>query len=536
MAFRRRLGRRYSISVLLIALVLVSAFGWLWSVLGHGRAAGTRAATKPAVTGAMGSSGQPVSLSDDPLGVNTALGHYIHAADTSASGGLDVIQPLLVAAGINLMRFGDGSRADFYDWQTNTDIQNCLPDNPTASFTGSCATSDSLDFSQFSRQARAIGADSFVTVNYGSGTPALAAKWVTKAKTTSGEGVKLWEVGDENYGCWEVNNELAGPPENFAGYMPNENPTCPQTTQGNAQGTQTLATSYAVNALKFLRAMKEADSSARIGVPWAFGSGVDGAAVPDNDEWNNTVLGTDGRYVSFVDAHYYPFEFGGSTGTGGNPTDQQVLRALFQIPALGGQIRRELAKYDPTAGFIVGETGVSNYETTTVCTPTGALFAAGDVLSWLAAGAKSVDWWDTNHYGSTTQSCTGSEFSLFTSSSPPAPEPPYYGYLLASKLARPGAVLGAIKTSDPADVLAYESVAPGGRHVVAFINTNTGSTKRVTYHTFASLGDGTLTTYGYRAGNQNADNPKVVAGITPASSVANRITLPPESMTILETR
>ena len=536
MPFRHKLGQRHSISVLLIALVLVAASGGLWSVLGHGRAAGTRAATKPPVTRAMASSGQPDPLSGDPLGVNTALRDYIDAAHTAASRRLHVIQPLLAAAGISLMRYGDGSRADFYDWQTNTDLQNCLPGNSTASFTASCASSDSLDFTQFSRQARAIGADSFVTVNYGSGTPALAAKWVTKAKTTSGEGVKLWEVGDENYGCWEVNNELAGPPENFAGYMPNENPTCPQTTQGNAHGTQTLATSYAVNALKFLRAMKKADSTARIGVPWAFGAGVNGAAVPDNDEWNNTVLGTDGRYVSFVDAHYYPFEFSGSTGTGGNPTDQQVLRALFQIPALGRQIRRELAKYDPKAGFMVGETGVSNYETTTVCTPTGALFAAGDVLSWLAAGAKSVDWWDTNNYGNTTQSCTGSDLSLFTSSSPPAAEPTYYGYLLASKLARPGAALGAIKTSDPADVLAYESVMPGGRHVVAFINTNTASTKGVTYHPFASLGDGTLTTYRYSAGNQNAHNSKIVTGTTPASSVANRITLPPESMTILETR
>ena len=39
----------------------------------------------------------------------------------------------------------------------------------------------------------------------------------------------------------------------------------------------------------------------------AFGSDVPGASVPDNSEWNNTVLGADGRYASFVDAHYYPF-------------------------------------------------------------------------------------------------------------------------------------------------------------------------------------------------------------------------------------
>jgi hypothetical protein len=561
MAVPHRLGRRHSLPVLSAAGVAVlAAAGALAPAAAAGTTAGTTtvaaaattraAAMTRAVTGATPSSGEPVPLSNDPLGVNTAPWDYIYAADTSAGGGVDTIQPLLKAAGINLMRYGGGSWADYYDWQTNTDIQGCLPGDSTAPFTGGCAASDSLGFTQFSQQARAIGAGSFVTVNYGSGTPALAAQWVTQAKTTSGQAVNLWEVGNENYGCWEVNNELAGPPENYAGYTPNtysdvngvyENPTCPQTTQGDAQGTQTLATSYAVNALPFLRAMKNADPAARIGVPWAFGAGVGGAAVPDNDEWNNTVLGADGKYVSFVDAHYYPFSFsgstgGGSTGTAGNPTDQQVLQVLFQIPSLGSQIRGELARYDPKAGFVVGETGVSNNETTTVCTPAGALFAAGDVLSWLAAGAKSVDWWDMNNYGNTTQSCTSADFGMFTSSSPPAAETPYYGYLLASKLARPGAVLGAIGTSDPADVLAYESAQPGGRHVVAFINTNTSSAETVTYNAFASLGGGTLTTYSYNAGNQNVANSTIVTGTTPASSVAGGITLPPESMTILQTR
>src|SRR3984957_4826711 len=208
----------------------------------------------------------PSLLSAAPLGLNTAPWDYIYAANTSASGGVDVIQPLLQAAGIDMLRYGGGPYADYYDWQTNTNIQNCLPDDATASFTSSCSSSDSLDFSQFSQQARAIGAQSFVTVNYGSGTPAEAAAWVAQAKSTAGQGVALWEVGNENYGCWEVNNELAGPPENFQGYTPNtpppvngvyENPTCPQVTQGDAAGTQTLATSYAVNASQFLTAMKK---------------------------------------------------------------------------------------------------------------------------------------------------------------------------------------------------------------------------------------------------------------------------------------
>jgi len=483
----------------------------------------------------------PALLSPAPLGLNTAPWDYIYAADTSASGGVNVIQPLLQAAGIRMLRYGGGSYADYYDWQTNTNIQNCLPDDATASFTSNCSSSDSLDFSQFSQQARAIGADSFVTVNYGSGTPAEAAAWVAQARSTAGQGVALWEVGNETYGCWEVDNELAGAPENYQGYTPNtyttvngvyENPTCPQTTEGDAAGTQTLATSYATNAQQFLTAMKAADPDAQIGVPWAFGSDVPGASVPDNSEWNDTVLGTDGRYVSFVDAHYYPFSFSGSTG-GANPTDQQVLQSLQQIPALYREIRTKLAAYNPAASVVVGETGVSNNETTTVCTPAGALFAAGDVLSWLAAGAKSVDWWDMNNYGNTTGTCVNPDYGFFTSSSPPVAETPYYGYLLASVLAKPGAQLGTLSTSDSSDVLAYQSLLPGGKLAVAFINTSTSAAETVAFH--APL-LGTLRTWSYSVGDQNSANSNIITGTAPAASFAHGITLPTESVTVLETQ
>src|ERR1700722_1139543 len=491
-------------------------------------------ASASAVTG-------PSLLSAAPLGLNTAPWDYIYAANTSAGGGVDVIQPLLRSAGITMLRYGGGSYADYYDWQTNTNIQDCLPDDATASFTSSCASADSLGFAQFSQQARAIGAESFVTVNYGSGTPAEAAAWVAQAKSTAGQGVALWEVGNETYGCWEVDNELAGPPENFQGYTPNtyttvngvyENPTCPQVTEGAAAGTQTLAASYAANAGQFLAAMKAADPAARIGVPWAFGSDVPGALVPDNHEWNNTVLRADGKYVSFVDAHYYPFTFSGSTG-GANPTDQQVLQSLFQIPSLYGEIRSELNAHAPWASVVVGETGVSNNETTTVCTPAGALFAVGDVLSWLPAGAKSVDWWDMNNYGNTTASCVNPDYGMFTSSSPPVPDAPYYGYLLASVLAQPHALLAALRTSDASDVLAYQSLLPGGKLAVALINTDTSAAQKVTFH--APL-FGTLQTWSYSAGNQNSGNSNIVTGTAPAASFAGGITLPAESVTVLETR
>ena len=493
--------------------------------------------------------GPPATVGPIALGLNTAPWDYEYAAPVSKGGGEDVIQKLLPAAGVDLMRYGGGSYADYYDWQTNTDIQSCIfdsfsqpasswPYDTTAPFTGAaCDGNDSLSFDQFSAQAKAVGAQSFVTVNYGSGTPALAAAWVAHAQSTPGDAVALWEVGNENYGCWEVNNWLSSYPEYFQGYKPNDyvagvNATCPQTVQGDATGTQTLATSYAVNAKPFMLAMKDADPSAQIGVPWAFGNTVGGAAVPDSSEWNDTVLGEDGDLASFVDAHYYPFSFYGGTG-GPNPSDQRVLQALMSVPSLYKEIKSTLATYDPRAQVVVGETNVSNNETTTVCTPTGALFAAGDVLSWLAAGAESVDWWDMNNYGNAASTCTSPDYGMFSSGAPPFAETPYYGYVLASILAKPGARLSPLATSDPADVVAWQSELPRGGEAVAFLNTNTSAPETVTFGPVPPL-VGQLETWSYSAGVQNPTESEIVHGTTTATSLAKGLTLPPESLVVLE--
>ena len=226
----------------------------------------------------------------DSCGVNVAPWDGVYAVPLSEGGGEDVIQSLLPASGIDLMRYGGGLYADYYDWQTNTDIQTCIYGNPEGSFAGapfpydttapfqgvSCDSTDYLPFGQLSSNAKAVGAQSFVTVNYGSGSPALAAAWVADAKLTPGDSVALWEVGNETYLCSEVTNWLAHYPEYFLGYdpdlgyTPSVADTCLQATQqqGTAAGLQTLANTYAVNARPFLVAMRDADPSAQMGVPW----------------------------------------------------------------------------------------------------------------------------------------------------------------------------------------------------------------------------------------------------------------------------
>jgi len=474
-----------------------------------------------------------VQLPTAPLGLNVTPWDYVYAADTSAGGGVNVIQPLLKSVNIGQLRFGGGAYADFYDWRSNTSIANCLPNDATASFTSSCASKDPLSFSQFSRQAKAIGAESFVTVNFGSGTPAQAAAWVATAARTPGESVALWEVGNESYGCWEVDNELARPPSNYRGYKPSangaNNATCPLNSEGDADGMHTLATSYAANAQRFMRAMKAADPSVQIGVPWAFGTSVKGAGIADSNEWNDIVLTADAKFVSFVDAHYYPFNFLGSLG-GHNPNAQQILAALRRIPALYQGIRATLNIYAPTASVVIGETAVSNSETSTSCTPIGALFAAGDVLSWLAAGAQSVDWWNMNNYGNKTSTCVNPDYGLFTSSDPPTVETPYYGYLLASKLAQPHALLSTLATSDPGDILAFQSALPDGKGAIAFINTNTESGRKITFHASTALSS-TL-----RIWNYGLHTPKVITDTIPAASISTGIRVPAGSMIVLATQ
>ena len=300
--------RRALYTVAGAALTIIAAVAVALATTAHGTpdAAPAAAKTKLRPVTLLPVTLPPVTLSTAPLGLNVGPWDGVYAANTSTSSGM---QSMLKDAGIGQFRYGGGSFADYYDWQTNTDAAKCLPVVTPASFTSNCASTDPLGFSQFSQQARAINANSFVTVNYGSGTPAEAASWVTQAKDTPGEGVALWEVGNENYGCWEINDELATAPTDYQGYRlagtssdgtPSE-PNCPQHTEGEAAGTQTLATSYAAHAKLFLQAMKAADPSAEIGVPIALGQSVPGSNVPYNSEWNSTVLPAVAKDISFVD-------------------------------------------------------------------------------------------------------------------------------------------------------------------------------------------------------------------------------------------
>jgi alpha-N-arabinofuranosidase len=92
------------------------------------------------------------------------------------------------------LRFPGGSISDVYHWKTN------MSEGQTFEW----ATS----FDDFANIAKVTDAQVFITVNYGTGTPEEAADWVRYANRTKRLGFKYWEVGNENYGTWEADNNI----------------------------------------------------------------------------------------------------------------------------------------------------------------------------------------------------------------------------------------------------------------------------------------------------------------------------------------
>jgi len=412
-----------------------------------------------------GSGSATLSGSLDPLGANTA------AWDTNYTD--PSIASQLSAANVGLMRYPGGSYADDYFWQTNT-------------YEG---TTDPVDFAQYSSTTDSItDGQKFVTVNYGSDTAADAGAWATQAET-AGEGVSLWEIGNEEYGSWETDDH-SGPH---------------------------TATSYASNALAYMQAIKAVNSSNQVCYDYAMdpslssGSGVDGYQT-----WNDTILLADAADINCADVHWYPIE--------GTPTEsvQSIMSTVDNIPQAASEIGSAFASYDPSAYFVVGETGISNAANAWNEEPVGALYAAANAMEWLSFGARSVDWWDVQNYGSET-----ADFGLFSSGTSGEPTvdtpfPPYYGYELASLLAVHGASVGTLVIPTP-NVYTYYSVLPNGTYNVMLVNADPSNSYTVPTSSLG-LTSSSETSYTYSAASPS---------ISSSSLSGTSVTLPAESVVVL---
>lgn len=419
------------------------------------------------------------------------------------------IPPLLKAAGVNALRYPGGSYSDIYNWQTQT-----------AAAGGYVAPNTS--FASFMTTANAAGARPVITVNYGTGTPSLAASWVQAAASDS---VGYWEVGNEVYGNgtyganWETDahceTSLNGPAVTVGG-EPSQTYDCGPTQ-------------YAANVAQFESAMHAVSPNAKVcavlTTPGFWPDGVTNSEYPQ--PWNTDVLTALGSQTQCVIVHYYP---GGSTTAGmlTDPTD---------IAGITSTLHSEISQYAHIANaasvpILVTETN----STIDTDTQPGALFAADMYMTWLENGASTVDWWNEHNGEGTVSSVDGatdygdqgifSNNTNYGGTAEPAtdtPFAPYYGIEMLSKLAAPGATM--VTATATQALLRVHAVRDASGNLNLLIDNEDPSNSYavgLAYNGFTPAGTPTVYTLGNNA-----------TSITSAAGSATSVTVAPYSLTVV---
>ncbi|QUQ64274.1 cellulose binding domain-containing protein [Kutzneria sp. CA-103260] len=463
-------------------------------------AAGTTASTTVSVnaTGGLG------AIPSNAIGLNTAV-YDGHMNDPAIRG-------LVKAAGITALRYPGGSYADIYNWQTN--VAQGGYDAPNTSF------------ADFMKTAQATGTNPIITVNYGTGTDALAQAWVREADVTNNYGITYWEVGNEVYGNgtyganWEADShctDASGKPVTI-GSEPAQTYNCGPST-------------YANTVLKYITAMKAASPNihvcAVLTTPGFWPDGVTNTTTSPQP-WNQTVLSTLGAKTDCVIMHYYP----GGSSTAGMLTDPD------DIPGVMSTVRSQIRQYagvDPAGvKIVVTETN----STIDLDTQPAALFGADMYMSWLEHGVTNVDWWNEHNgpgtpsvvngaqdYGDQGIFSSGGNGSGVTEPAVNTPFSPYYAIQMLSKLGSPG---DQMVTSSSANALVRTHAVrrANGSLDVLIDNEDPSTTYSVglNYNNFTPSGSPTVFTL--------ANNGTSITSTTQPS--ATSVTVAPYSLTVVQ--
>jgi alpha-N-arabinofuranosidase len=403
------------------------------------------------------------------FGVNTAV--WDSLLDTS------ITTNLLTAMGAGSLRFPGGSLSDDYHWATNTTDTN----------TWTWSTS----FDQFAQVATAIGAQVFVTADYGSGTPAEAAAWVQESNVTNHYGFKYWEIGNESYGSWETDTNTV--------------PHDPYT--------------YAQRFQQYYTQMKAIDPTIKIGA----------VAVPGEDSYaNNTnhpvvnpvtgvthngwtpvmlaTLHSLGVTPDFLIYHRYPQNPGGES-------DQGLLLSNGTWSSDAADLRQQLNDYLGAAGPAVE---LDNTENNSVSSGPGkqttslvnGLFLADSICAAMNTEFNAVTWWDLRNGQETGNNNSSSlygwrqygDYGVVDSANPPGPAdtyPTYYVERLLQHFAHGGDHLVSAASDYPFLSVCAAQRTAGGLTLLVVNNSGSDALNANISISGASPGStGTLYSYG----------------------------------------
>lgn len=500
---------RYTWFVAAAAIVLTGAFSLpvvpvLAAAPGTSPAATSVAASPVSVT--VNASAGLGAIPGNAIGLNTAVydGHMNDA----------VMPDLIKAAGITALRYPGGSYSDIFNWKTNVAEGGYNAPNTS--------------FADFMETAQAVGADPIITVNYGTGTPELAADWVRHANVTNDYGITYWEVGNETYGNgtyganWEADNHCTtadGRPIPLSG--------------GPSQTYNCGPSVYAAGVLKFTAAMKKVSPDIHVctvlTTPGFWPDNVTKAETSPKP-WNQTVLTALGAGTDCVIVHYYPAY--------GSSNIASMLAAPAAIPSIIATLQDQIRQYagvDPATVPIVVTEANSSIATNT---QPGALFTADMYQTWLENGVTNIDYWNQHNGPGIPSIVNGAQdygdygiFSNGTNGSgvdePPVNTPfaPYYGLQILSRLGLAGDTVVNSTSADP--LVRVHAVRPtaGGLNVL-LINENPTTSYPVDLDLSDFTPSGTVTVHTF------ANNAKALTQTTQKS--ATSVTIAPYSLTVLQ--
>ncbi|HEY0531752.1 MAG TPA: hypothetical protein VGD29_09165, partial [Actinoplanes sp.] len=355
----------------------------------------------------------------DAIGVNEPLWSPVFT-DPRVPG-------LIRQAGIRTLEFNGGGVSDLYHWKTGQEQADPDP----AGHPDYSSIPPAFSFDQFENIAHATGAQTFVHVNYGTGTPAEAAAWVRYAKQKH-DHVARWAVGEEVWGNGGIDG-IDFEPDAHADKSPR---------------------AYAKNALTFIAAMKKADPQAQVGVELL---GVQGGVY---QQWDEAVMSIVGTKADFVDIHAYPFGL-----------DDDSDAAVLAFPRTDAPKMAALRQLVPSrTQIVVGETNSAAVPTKQQIGQVNALYLADNMLSLLDGGAHGVDWFGLHVGGWGVYG--GADLGLLstgdcnddnTDCAPPAQTPfrPYWALQLVGAMTRHGGATVPVTSSNPL-LIGHAVRGPGG--------------------------------------------------------------------------
>jgi alpha-N-arabinofuranosidase len=479
---------------------------------------------------------------------------------------------LLQEMGCLTARLPGGSLSDEYHFTSNTSWTN----------TWQWQTS----FPKFMRVVTNVGAQVFVTVNYGSGSPQEAAAWVAYANasaslygttndfalgadasgvnwrtvgywsrlrslTTASNpdhqydflaigrsapfGIKNWEIGNECYGTWERDTNT----------LPNN------------------AYTYAVRATNYFALMKAVDPTINVGV----------VAVPDESAYNNgytdhpainprtgqtnygwtpvllTSLKSLGVTPNFLVHHVYPEWTDANNPAASSDNDATLLQSTGNWATDAATLRQHISDYFGAGGTNIelvvtennSDSGAQGKQSTSLV---NGLYYADSLGQLLKTEFNSYVWWDlrngtdtsgffgTNLYGWRTYGDLGLINGLNTR------HPTFYAAKLMQWLARPGEKILNVATDYPW-LSAYAARRANGAVALLVLNKSivTNLIAQITLTGFTPGATAPIRSFGIPNDEAARTNGPVAAQDITTNSIASASTnftysFPPYSMTL----